>query len=578
MFVMMYRLKKSFLVDPLIESVLLLKSQDFPTEMHYLNRLILIFNTVRYLKPVQIYGRLWKKVWKPKPNLRPPPSLRPLRNTLITPCSRPNSYEGNNQFRFLNAPHKVEHSRDWNNASWSHLWIYNLHYFDFLRSNLSEQTGNHWIDRWVKENPPGTSSGWDPYTSALRIVNWIYWDLAGNSLSSAAIESLASQMRFLRKNLETHIQANHLLVDFKGIYFASTYFNSSEANRLRALAAAGLIEEIDKQFLPDGGHFELSPMYHGITTEDLIDVLSIQIAYPEVLECEVDAKLNSILRQRLPKMLRWLSEMRHPDGDYVLFNDAARGIAPTPKSIIEFAQRCGVSPEAERETIAHNPHSGHVRILSEDLALFLDVGEVGASYQPGHAHADSLGFECSLFGSRFIVDSGTQEYASGEIRNFQRSTAAHNTVEVDQLSSSEVWGAFRVARRAQPDLVNVAESETKIQVTAAHDGYRQINGGPIHKRQWVVNEKRLKIIDTLEGKNVNAISRFHLHPDVESEVIDSRSAKFTIKGQTIQFSCDHGNVELQATAYSPEFGVSIANHVLAIHFSNPSLTQTFSWQ
>ncbi|MDB4461621.1 heparinase II/III family protein [bacterium] len=573
----MSQIKRLFLAEPLFEFISQFKPQDL-SGMHYLKRLILIFNTVRHLKPVQIYGRLWKKIWKPKPNLSSPPSKRKLQRTPITPCSRPNSYEGGNQFRFLNTPHKVEHSQDWNNASWSHLWIYNLHYFDFLRSDLSEQTGNHWIDRWVKENPPGTRSGWDPYTSALRIVNWVYWDLAGNKLSNAAIESLANQLRFLRKNLETHIQANHLLVDFKGMYFASTYFIGSEANELRKLAATGLIEEIDKQFLQDGGHFELSPMYHGITTEDLIDVLSIQIAYPEVLESEVDAKLNSILRQRLPKMLRWLSEMRHPDGDYVLFNDAARGIAPTPESIIEFAQRCGVSPEAEREPIAHNLHSGHVRILSEDLAMFLDVGKVGASYQPGHAHADSLGFECSLFGSRFIVDSGTQEYAPGEIRNFQRSTAAHNTVEVDRLNSSEVWGAFRVARRAQPDLVDIAESESRIQVTAAHDGYRQINGGPIHKRQWVVKDKQLMVIDTLEGKTTNAISRFHLHPEVEAEVIDSRSAKLTFGERTIQFSCDHGNVELQETAYSPEFGVSLSNQVLAIHFSNPSLNQTFSWQ
>jgi uncharacterized heparinase superfamily protein len=545
--------------------------------MHHLKRSILIFNTVRYLKPVQIYGRLWKKIWRPKPDLKPAPPRRAPQKTPITPCSRPESYCGNNQFRFLNTQHEVDRSEDWNNHSRSHLWIYNLHYFDFLRSNISEETGNHWIERWVKENPPGTRSGWDPYTSALRIVNWIYWDFAGNTLSDSAIDSLASQMRFLRKNLETHIQANHLLVDFKGIYFASTYFGGSEANRLRKLAAAGLMEEIEKQFLTDGGHFELSPMYHGITTEDLIDILALQLAYPEVLQQEADRLLNQNLRQRLPAMLRWLSEMQHPDGDYVLFNDAARGIAPTPESIIAFAQRCGLSPEAERKPVAHQPDSGHVRILSKDLALFLDVGEVGASFQPGHAHADSLGFECSLFGHRFIVDSGTQEYAPGVTRDFQRSTAAHNTVEVGQLSSSQVWGAFRVARRAHSKNVTVTENESTIEVIAAHDGYQRINGGPIHKRQWVVNDKSLMIIDALEGKATTAISRFHLHPEVESKLVDKHSAMFRFKGRTIDFSCDHGEIDLQDATYSPEFGVSITNQVLVIKFSSSSITQIFSW-
>ncbi|MEY6432337.1 heparinase II/III-family protein [Thioalkalicoccus limnaeus] len=65
-------------------------------------------------------------------------------------------------------------------------------------------------------------------------------------------------------------------------------------------------------------------------------------------------------------------------------------------------------------------------------------------------HADTLSFELSLFGQRTIVNGGTSRYGSGPERLAERSTAAHSTVQIDGADSSEVWGGFRVARRARP--------------------------------------------------------------------------------------------------------------------------------
>ena len=35
------------------------------------------WHTIRYLKPVQIYGRLWFRLRRPTPDLQPAPALRP---------------------------------------------------------------------------------------------------------------------------------------------------------------------------------------------------------------------------------------------------------------------------------------------------------------------------------------------------------------------------------------------------------------------------------------------------------------------------------------------------------------------
>jgi uncharacterized heparinase superfamily protein len=95
------------------------------------------------------------------------------------------------------------------------------------------------------------------------------------------------------------------------------------------------------------------------------------------------------------------------------------------------------------------PDSGYSRVEMGDAVALIDRAAVGADYLPGHAHAATLSFELSLFGQRVIVISGTSVYGSGEQRQLERGTAAHSTVVVDGENSSEVWGGFRVARRAR---------------------------------------------------------------------------------------------------------------------------------
>ena len=78
------------------------------------------------------------------------------------------------------------------------LWRYNLHYFDDLNA-FDADSRKHWhtdlLLRWVRENPPGAGTAWEPYPTSLRIVNWIKWALAGNELPHECVTSLAVQAR-----------------------------------------------------------------------------------------------------------------------------------------------------------------------------------------------------------------------------------------------------------------------------------------------------------------------------------------------------------------------------------------------
>jgi uncharacterized heparinase superfamily protein len=68
------------------------------------------------------------------------------------------------------------------------------------------------------------------------------------------------------------------------------------------------------------------------------------------------------------------------------------------------------SPSPQRRLLAE---SGYLRAEAAGAVLILDVAPVGPDYLPGHAHADTLSFELSLFGQRVFCNGGTSRYGPG---------------------------------------------------------------------------------------------------------------------------------------------------------------------
>ena len=232
------------------------------------------YYTLRYLKPVQFYGRLWFRMYRPKPELRPAIALRSVSGQWIAPVEKTPSLVEPLRFRFLGKEQVLECPSDWNHPGWEKIWLYNLHYFDDLNAEgAAGRTEWHaeLIERWVEENPPGFGNGWEPYPTSLRIVNWVKWVFAGNDLSEKTVESLAVQTRLLEKRIEYHLLGNHLLANAKALVFAGLFFKGEEAGRWLKKGMQIFLSQLPEQVLPDGGHFERSPMYHEIILEDLLD-------------------------------------------------------------------------------------------------------------------------------------------------------------------------------------------------------------------------------------------------------------------------------------------------------------------
>ncbi len=540
----------------------------------------LFLDTVRHLRPEQIYGRALHRLARPVPDLRPAPPLRHQSGPWAAPVQKHQSLIGPHQFRFLNHTATVATPDGWTDKAQDDLWLYNLHYFDDLNA-VNAQSRHAWhralLNRWIEENPPAAGPGWAPYPVSLRIVNWAKWACAGTGLTAAWRDSLAVQTRWLAKRLEHHLLGNHLFANAKALLFAGCLFAGDEADSWRDTGVSLLTGELDEQVLADGGHFERSPMYHTIILEDVLDLLNLDAAYPGLIAPALTGKLRAVA----PRMVRWLDAMCHPDGRIAFFNDAAFAIAPGRGALQAYARRCDVAVFADAQPALMNLRdSGYVRLAHDTCTALLDAAPVGPDYLPGHAHADTLSFELSLFGQRMIVNGGTSVYGTGAERQRQRSTSAHSTVEIDDVSSSEVWAGFRVARRAKPLDLSITERYGAVDVTCAHDGYHRLPGAPTHRRSWCLEARSFTVKDQIEGPYTRALARYPFAPDCQVQLTPGGNGHV---GTVVLGDHHHASwqasapAHLEQTTWHPEFGLSVPNTTLAFPVSGGALTFELNW-
>lgn len=545
----------------------------------YLNR---YWHTLRHLKPVQFYGRVLFKLSRPRIACKSPPPVRPRPGAWALPAEREPSFSGAARFRFLNEEHDLDALSGWDDGAVEKLWRYNLHYFDTLNASNAKQLHEQHrrlLARWIGENPAGQGSGWEPYPTSLRIVNWIKWALAGNALDEAELDSLATQVRWLTGRLEIHLLGNHLFANAKALVFAGLFFSGPEAAAWLKTGLRILAREIPEQILPDGGQFERSTMYHALALEDMLDLVNLTQAFGAALDAAALAVTGS-WPLRIAPMQAWLATMSHPDRGIGFFNDAAFGIAAATDRLEHYAARLGYrfSPGLP-DGVTRLADSGYVRIQAQDALALLDVGPVGPDYLPGHAHADTLSFELSLFGQRTFVNSGTSQYGLGAERSRQRSTAAHNTVVVDGQDSSEVWSGFRVARRARPAQLEIGGAGDALTVSCSHDGYRRLPGKNMHRRVWRAGPGYLELSDHVSGAFGQAEARFHLHPEVRVEPgATARHCQLTLPGgQQVSVQLDAATLLLEASTWHPYFGLALNSVCLVARFAGSRVTTRISW-
>jgi hypothetical protein len=365
----------------------------------------------------------------------------------------------------------------------------------------------------------------------------------------------------IRRNLEySHIAtSNHYLCDVAGLLWLGILLPELEdAGAWREFGLRELLNEMDKQVLPDGSDYEASTGYHRLKTELFL--------YSLVL-CHVNGNdIEPKYWQKLQGMVDYICGYLRPDGRAPVIGDSDSG------RVLPIVQRRGddhayllalgaaVFQEPRFGTHAGVLHAGRVRtapeelfwILGEqglrdyqalpfpegeqsrsfpaagtyvlrenDLYLLLNASDSGVRGRGSHGHNDALSIEVSACGTPFIVDPGSYLYTANlKERHLFRSTAYHSTVEIDGAEQNTIRedAPFVIGDEAHPRALRWAsDSETDV-VVAEHDGYQRLAQAVVHRRSITFYKRdRLWFIeDDFTGSGEHELAtRFHFNSGLE---------------------------------------------------------------
>lgn len=437
------------------------------------------------------------------------------------------------EFSIINERHTVDLGV-WNVPAASHLWNFNLHYFEYCiplaaryareRNAADCETFKRLASSWIVGNPYAEGDAWHPYTISLRLINWLICiDLFKDAFAEdhEFVDHLRASMylqyRHLLINQELHLRANHYFENVKTILICSMLFGEEEVYRrtLRVFES-----QLNEQILPDGVHFERSLMYHKLMLEGLLRVW--------IAAKQTDHELPIGFIEKAKLMLDAMASLEKGMGKTPFFNDAADGVA---KDCDQLERACesilGMTADDAKTDF---PAAGYYKLYDGDIAVMFDAGEPGPSYMLGHAHCDALSYELSYQGKPVVVNSGTYAYQS-ELRPYFRSTAAHNTAIVNGEEQLECWGEHRVSRGYKIDSVHREGNELEAVI--------KLPSGMLNKR-----------IIRLAG----GVFSVHDESGVSSAWIESHVHHLQSERHGIEIH-DCNSIEQTESIYSPALGI-----------------------
>lgn len=532
----------------------------------------LYLNTVRYLKVSQILYRIKSKMPIGEGQSSRSMSIHVPVSILLKDIDDDKSYlekfdcEGilNNEILLLNERHKID-LKNWTiDGETTHLWMFNLHYMEYLvpvsvyfhatRDKRYYNKVREFIETWISCFTAPGGDAWNAYTISERLPNWLLvMELLGDNLrgdkefKENLEASMYRQYKYLQRNQEKHLLGNHYLENLKTLIIFGIVFDE-KGNVNKYLECFN--KEISEQILADGMHFERSFMYHRIIMEDILRVITaLQQTYG--YSDHIKSYLK-ILARMLSCTLSFEKELKR----IPLFNDAGNNIAKS----VEALKRGSCYYIKDREKIDFNldslPVAGYYRYQEEDMVCIIDCGEIGPKYIPGHGQCDCLSYELFLKGSPFIVNSGTYQYQSSQ-RGFFRSTQAHNSFIVNGYQQSQCWGEHRVAKRISKVWAKRLEKEFT-------GGCTFWNGIEVN-RKIEFHENTIIIYDTCcNQKNFMLQSYIHFAPEVKLlkkgdrkyelfneknnyrmylEILCAESIDIHIKGDLCNYSDEFGKIQ-----------------------------------
>jgi hypothetical protein len=380
------------------------------------------------------------------------------------------------------------------------------------------------LESWLAANPYLRGMN---FTSALevafRALSWIWvYHLAGSAMTGAFRHRLLGAIyrhgAYLEHNLSVYFSPNtHLLGEGVALHAIGRLFPKFPNTRRWKRRGAEIVDEaLDKQVRDDGTHFEQSTYYHVYALDLFL--------------------LHYILAGKIPRKLEKMAEYLHavmgPERSLPFFGDDDGGrlfhpygtrsdfgratlatcavLFERPDWDVEIHDLeeqaiwwLGDRPMPQQTDIARDlqlfEQAGIAVITEGDLHVVADAGPFSEG-SGGHSHSDTLSFVMRLGREEILIDPGTYTYvAEPDLREWFRSSAAHNTIRIDGLNQATAVGPFRWMEHPETDVWK--QKDGALEGVCRHHGFT-------HRRRILVQRQRMLVHDEVFGpKGVHVVEQ-----------------------------------------------------------------------
>ena len=449
--------------------------------------------------------------------------------------------------------HMTPPSDEWAEVLLGFGWLRHLR---AAESGITRANARALVDEWISAQGASPDIAWRPEVVARRVISLLsqaplVLHEADARFYRRLLRSLSRQVRYLRRIADSQDGLPRLQC-----VIALTYAALCMAGQQRMLKSLTrrLVDELQRQILPDGGHISRNP---AALIELLLDLLPLRQAFAARNVPPPPGLMNAI--DRMMPMLRFF---RHGDGVFAHFN----GMGATPG---DWLATVLAYDDTRGAPVANAPHSGYQRLQTADAIVLMDTGVSPPIAVSQEAHAGCLSFELSTGTTRIIVNCGLPAMGRENWRQLARATAAHSTVTFNDTSSCRFLNSDALKRVAGvpvvsgPTVVPVSREETDeaLIVRAAHNGYAR-RYGVLHQRTLRLRREdgRLEGEDEFlpaygkalpRNKPDEFAIRFHLHPAVKaSRLVAGHGVMLMLPSrQAWTFTAPEHQLELEESVY-----------------------------
>jgi hypothetical protein len=369
-----------------------------------------------------------------------------------------------NIFDFRSYRHDFGPRIDWTLQATDSEWHNSLNRFRWLSSFTEAHlhTGDNkyplaWMNQisdWIEQCEPGYPRTID---TGRRLESWVksYDYFIAQARSSVVtpgfhalmLESMRQQAEFLYLPEHWRRYSNWGTFECSGLALFTLMFPEFKRNdvllhevwyRMRTQLAAS--------YHADGMHLEVSPSYHAHELEVWFNFIRM-------------AEMNGVTSPLRPQLtLQPLQELFDTPAEALMYFYKPTGIVPQVgdtdkrderyllrqmgaywnKPAMTYVATNGMEGIPPARTSAAFPEGGYFIMRSgwgqgqlpyqDELYLLFDIG----TNQPWHAHYDMLNIVATAYGHDLLKDAGRFTYTAGTERDYFKSTAAHNTIVIDE--------------------------------------------------------------------------------------------------------------------------------------------------